>query len=85
MSEQVSLTDLLVIDIETVPGVSHYQDLPEECKGLWNAKISKTVPENLSADDFYHERAGIMAEFGRIICISEGFFPRKQAMNMHSR
>ena len=74
MSEHVSLTDLLVIDIETVPGVSHYQDLPEEWKGLWKAKISKTVPENLNADDFYHERAGIMAEFGKIICISAGFF-----------
>jgi len=85
MSEHVSLTDLLVIDIETVPGVSHYQDLPEEWKGLWKGKISKTVPENLSTDDYYHERAGMMAEFGRIICISAGFFTRKQAMNMHSR
>jgi 3'-5' exonuclease len=74
MSEHVSLTDLLVIDIETVPGVSLYQELTDEWKGLWNAKISKTVPENFNADDLYQERAGIMAEFGKIICISAGFF-----------
>jgi 3'-5' exonuclease len=85
LSEQVSLTDLPVMDIETVPGASHYQDLPEGWKSLWKGKISKTVPENLKADDFYHEKAGIMAGWGKMMCISAGFFTLKLAKNMHSR
>ena len=44
------------------------------CKILWADKISKTVPENLSPEDSYLLRAGILAEFGKIVCISTGYF-----------
>ena len=48
--------------------------LPKEWKLLWLDKISKTMPENISAEDSYLLRAGILAEFGKIICISTGYF-----------
>ncbi len=78
MNDHSSLTDLLIIDIETVPGVPHFQQLPDEWKGLWMGKISKTVPENISPEESYADRAGIMAEFGRVVCISAGYFYREK-------
>ena len=74
MIHQINLTNLLVIDIETVPGTPDFQLLPEYWKGLWQDKISKTMPENILPDESYLQKAGILAEFGKIICISTGFF-----------
>lgn len=65
---------LLVLDIETVPQYSSFEELPEPWKVLWSDKISKTMPENFPAPEMYEQRAGIQAEFGKIICISTGYF-----------
>jgi predicted PolB exonuclease-like 3'-5' exonuclease len=32
------------------------------------------MPENFDPAETYHQRAGIMAEFGRIVCIASGYF-----------
>ncbi len=74
MIHQINLTNLLVIDIETVPAVPGFQHLTDQWKVLWEDKISKTMPENFSPEETYLQRAGILAEFGKIICISTGFF-----------
>ena len=80
------MNDLLVIDIETVPGVPQFAELSPEFQALWIAKISKTVPENTSAEESYTQRAGILAEFGKIICISTAYFyideHRKQCLKV---
>src|SRR5690606_28861818 len=68
------LRHLLLIDIETVPLSPGFDDLPDEWKTLWIDKISKAMPENFSPGETYHQKAGIMAEFGKIVCISTGFF-----------
>lgn len=68
------VTDLLLIDIETVPQYQDFDSLPDYWKPLWNDKISKTVPENISSQDSYLQKAGILAEFGKVICISTGYF-----------
>ncbi|MBX9784374.1 MAG: ribonuclease H-like domain-containing protein [Chitinophagaceae bacterium] len=69
-----NLLHLLLLDIETVPQFASFEELPEPWKLLWTDKISKTMPENFSAEEWYVQRAGIQAEFGKIICISTGFF-----------
>lgn len=69
-----SLLDLLLIDIETVPMVPSFDLLPPEWQKLFSDKISKTVPENFSMPDSYRQKAGIFAEFAKVICISTGFF-----------
>lgn len=69
-----SIYDLLMIDIETVPQYPDYAQLPESWKSLWFDKISKTVPENVSLEQSYLQKAGILAEFGKVICISTGYF-----------
>ena len=68
------LTNLLLLDIETVPLAESYTHLQPEWQSLWWDKISKTVPENISPEESYNMRAGILAEFGKIICISTAFF-----------
>ena len=78
-----SIYDLLVIDIETVPQYPDYAQLPDAWKSLWSDKISKTVPENSSLENAYQQRAGILAEFGKVICISTGYFYKNEA-NMPS-
>lgn len=72
MLEQYDLGNLMVLDIETVPQYSSHNQLPEHLQELWAAK-SQYQRKDETAETFY-ERAGIWAEFGKIICISVGIF-----------
>jgi len=69
-----SLAELLLIDIETVPQVCNINELSVEARKLFFDKISKTMPENFDEEEAYLNKAGILAEFGKVICISIGFF-----------
>jgi len=71
MFDTISSEDILFIDIETVPQHSDLNQLPERLQHLWDKKSSHFRDENQLPADVY-ERAGIYAEFGRIICISAG-------------
>ncbi len=73
-----AIYDLLLIDIETIPQYQDYMQLSELWKALWFDKISKTMPENFSPEECYLQRAGILAEFGKIICISTGYFTNNE-------
>ena len=64
----MKLENILFLDIETVPLHPNYNDLSKEAQLLFADKTSYQRKE-MSAADFY-ERAGIWAEFGKIICIS---------------
>ncbi len=68
-----AIFDLFFLDIETVPEVHSYVSLTEERQKLWGEKISKTLPENVSPEEGYNTKAGILAEFGKIVCISTAF------------
>lgn len=65
---------LLFIDIETASGAAGYQELDETWQCLWNEKISKVPGCSSDPAQLYEQRAGVMAEFSRIICISIGYF-----------
>lgn len=69
----VPLQNILFLDIETVSQYASYEGLPEEWKELWSKKAEGLLrnKENQTVATVY-ERAGIYAEFGRIICISCG-------------
>lgn len=73
MIGKLNLEDILFLDIETVPQTKYYKDLDETSQLLWELKSQYQRQEEFSAEEFYH-RAGIWAEFGKIICISVGFF-----------
>lgn len=72
MLEQYDLSNLMVLDIETVPQYGSHDQVPEHMQELWAHKIRNNRGE-ITAEDFY-ERAGIWAEFGKIVCISVGIF-----------
>jgi len=74
MLEQLDLQNIMVLDIETVPQYSTHDQLPEHMQKLWDAKTLYQRKEE-SAENFY-ERAGIWAEFGKIVCISVGIFTK---------
>lgn len=71
------LDNILFIDIETVSSARDFEELDERGRELWERKhniLSRQKPdENLSPHDTYEQKAGIFAEFGKIICISVGF------------
>lgn len=73
MSSPFPLNCILFLDIETVPQHDGHENLPEDWKALWNLKASYLIrnKENETAQSIY-SRAGIYAEFGKIICISCG-------------
>lgn len=68
------LEQLVVLDIETVSATASFNELSPAWQELWVEKYSKTTAATLSAEESYSQRAAIMAEFGKIICISAGFF-----------
>jgi 3'-5' exonuclease len=65
--------NILFLDIETVSQQPSYDQLPAEWKSLWKrkAEILLRNKEEETTESIY-ERAGIYAEFGKIICISCG-------------
>ncbi|MBI3233433.1 MAG: 3'-5' exonuclease, partial [Bacteroidetes bacterium] len=72
MLENLDLTNVLAIDIETVPMVKNYSDLDDHWKKLWTIKASQKHP-NMTPEEAWPS-AGIYAEFGKIVCISAGAF-----------
>ncbi|WP_224488327.1 3'-5' exonuclease [Robertkochia flava] len=76
MLHKIPLDNILFLDIETVPETADFSELDPVKKELWDQKSRYQRKEDQTAEAFY-ERAGIWAEFGRIICISVGFFTAK--------
>ncbi len=73
MLDYLDLKNVLVLDIETVPQFSTFEHLTVNWKDLWAHKMKHLIKDSVTAADTY-ERAGIYAEFGKIICISVGAF-----------
>ncbi len=76
MLKRLNLDNLLFLDIETVPEGPSFTALPEEKQLLWEQKSKYQRKDEFSPEEFY-DRAGIWAEFGKIICISVGYFAFK--------
>jgi 3'-5' exonuclease len=74
--QNIRLENLLLIDIETVSELATFDELTEDWKHLWEEKVQRSLPENISAAEFYPQRAGVMAEFSKVICISVGYFKK---------
>jgi hypothetical protein len=73
MLQKIDLEHILFLDIETVPEEQTYSQLDEAKRQLWDHKSQYKRAEDESAEEYY-ENAGIWAEFGKIICISAGYF-----------
>lgn len=82
MLNNLDLTKVLFLDIETVSGFATYTDMDETFQSLWKLKTRQVLRQydepvtEEQAVAAYPEKAGIYAEFGKIICISVGVVTR---------
>lgn len=77
MNPKINLENILFLDIETVPQQEKWESVSDEMQELYKAKTKYQRKEEFTAEEFY-ERAGIWAEFGKIICISVAYFVNKK-------
>ncbi|WP_440120360.1 3'-5' exonuclease [Tenacibaculum sp. Ill] len=80
MLNKLNLQNILFLDIETVPEVEFFTDLSTEMQELYALKTQYQRKDEFTPEEFYH-RAGIWAEFGKIICISVGYFVERKGVN----
>jgi uncharacterized protein YprB with RNaseH-like and TPR domain len=73
MNLTCNINDILFLDIETVPQEENWSLLSKSTQELFENKTQYQRKDEFTAAQFY-ERAGIWAEFGKIICISVGYF-----------
>lgn len=73
MNAKIDFKNILFLDIETIPETESFTGLSPEKQELFALKTQYQRKEEFTPEDFY-SRAGIWAEFGKIICISVGFF-----------
>ncbi len=80
MNTKFNFENILFLDIETVPEEKNFNQLSEEKQQLYATKTSYQRKDDVTPEEFY-ERAGIWAEFGKIVCISVGYFTNFIATN----
>ncbi|HSD13247.1 MAG TPA: 3'-5' exonuclease [Flavobacterium sp.] len=76
MIEKINLDNILFLDIETVPETENFSVLDTTKQELFATKTQYQRKDDYTPEEFY-ERAGIWAEFGKIVCISVGYFTLK--------
>lgn len=69
----IPIQNILFLDIETVPEIPSYNDLDDATKTLWDKKANKIRRSEVEDHEELYSKAGIYAEFGKIVCISCGF------------
>lgn len=75
MNRKGFLDRILFLDIETVPLMPGFEFLTEEDQLRFEHKTSYQRKGKIAPADFY-EKAGIWAEFGKIVCISTAYLKR---------
>lgn len=89
MLETIKLPSILFLDIETVSGKAAFSKLDKSTQELWTKKAEqiyrRTSAEVPSPKESYIEKAGIFAEFGKIVCISVGFISQEAGEDMQFR
>ena len=82
--QNIRLENMLLIDIETVSEHPTFNGMNDDWKQLWEEKVQRQLPENVTAEEFYPQRAAVMAEFSKVVCISVGYF-KKDGKDVHLR
>jgi DNA polymerase elongation subunit (family B) len=91
MYNNIDLTNVLVLDIETVSGHRSFEEMSPEMQGLWKIKSEAlqrrvTEEDRISETESYKDMSAIYSEFGKIVCISVGVFRRDKEsgrLNFH--
>jgi 3'-5' exonuclease len=73
MLSEIKIKNVLFLDIETVPCSPSFEDLDVTFQNLWTEKTAWQRKDEYTPAEFYKLKAGVMAEFAKIICISVGY------------
>lgn len=68
---------ILFMDIETVPAVEEHAQLSEVMQKEWARKarfLKSDTVEDAGPDELFSEKAGVYAEFAKVVCIGFGSF-----------
>ncbi len=72
MLQDLNEFHIIYLDIETVGAYPNYFDMPASLRALWHKKAATLQYNKDTKAVKLFERAGIYAEFGKIVCISVG-------------
>jgi len=78
MLDKIEINKILFLDIETVPAYPSYTKVPKRFKELWGKKAKYLIKDEKDTPKSIYPRAGIYAEFGKIVCISVAFFHNEE-------
>ena len=84
MLDHLSLPNILFLDIETVPQFPKFDDADKTLRELWEKKARYLIKDESETPDTIYRQAGIYAEFGKIICISCGYFSAEKKFRIKS-
>lgn len=70
MLETIKFENILFLDVETVPIVYDYKRLPKNMRELWDSRFRFQKTES---PEGHYKKAGVFAEFAKIVCISVGY------------
>jgi uncharacterized protein YprB with RNaseH-like and TPR domain len=85
--QKKTLKNVLFLDIETVSLTKNLSELPDSLQKIWKAKSKKFLPKSEIemtfdiAANLYTQKAGIFAEFAKIVCISVGYLSISKNQN----
>src|SRR3954467_2886011 len=74
MLEHIKLQNVLFLDIETVPQHPSFLDVNSDMRKLWEKKSKNIIRDEVQTPESIYKQAGMYAEFGKIVCISCGYF-----------
>lgn len=72
-----SSSAILFLDIETVPLIYHFKDLDPQGKRLFELKMKSSIKQSELPVEQLYEKAGIYAEFARVVCIGLAWYGRR--------
>jgi len=78
MLKNLDLSKIVFLDIETVPLVYRYKELPDLSRKFWDKKADNLRRKEEDTAELLYNRAGIYAEFAKVICISVGLYKEGQ-------
>jgi uncharacterized protein YprB with RNaseH-like and TPR domain len=84
MLENVNLQQVLFLDIETVPQHASFDESPKVMRDLWEKKARYLIRDDNETPDSIYRQAGIYAEFGKVICVSCGYFNQDNRFRIKS-
>ena len=87
----MNISNILFLDIETAPVSKEYYELTPIMQDLWKKKSKYWLKDKEESDEIFaelfSEKAGIYAEFAKVVCISVGYIKEgtgKREMRLNS-